>query len=57
MAPELTKAIHMVCPVMGRDPMVCISRAIACTTKNIKAAIRPSETDTRGGGDAEGSSR
>jgi hypothetical protein len=31
--------------------------ATACATKNSIAAIRPSDVDTRGGGEASGSSR
>ena len=43
-------------PVTRPRPMITAA-ATACATKNNIAAIRPSDVDTRGGGDASGSSR
>jgi hypothetical protein len=56
MAPPMENAMSTSAPVARPRPMMTAA-ATACATKNIIAAIRPSDVDTRAGGEASGSRR
>src|SRR6202020_1010602 len=56
-APAVEYAVTTALPDRWRVTAMKIASVIPCTTKNIMAAMMPSDVDTRAGGDAAGSSR
>jgi len=56
MAPPIENAMSSLAPVTCPRPMITAA-AIPCATKNNMVAIKPSDVETRAGGEASGSSR